>query len=200
TADAAVDNPFQYTGRENDGTGLYYYRARYYAPALGRFISSDPIGLDGGGNTYAYANENPLMYTDSLGLMGWADMPAIPQSIVNIAAGFGDGVSLGITDLIREGMGTNDAVDFDSGAYMGGIAGGVAVSAIGIKYGPELSIGNDFRIAPWGNRTGNPYGKLPHYHRRAPPSAGGETPPGQGIGRHRPWEPKSPDKKWCDRF
>jgi RHS repeat-associated protein len=39
------DNPFQYTGRENDGTGLYYYRARYYSPELQRFISEDPINL-----------------------------------------------------------------------------------------------------------------------------------------------------------
>jgi len=35
----ASDNPFQYTGRENDGTGLYYYRARYYSTELQRFIS-----------------------------------------------------------------------------------------------------------------------------------------------------------------
>jgi RHS repeat-associated protein len=36
-------NPFQYTGRENDGTGVYYYRARYYSPRLERLISEDPI-------------------------------------------------------------------------------------------------------------------------------------------------------------
>jgi RHS repeat-associated protein len=41
-------NPFQYTGRENDGTGLYYYRARYYNPGSGRFLSRDPIGFRGG--------------------------------------------------------------------------------------------------------------------------------------------------------
>jgi len=35
-------NPFQYTGRENDGTGVYYYRARYYHPGLQRFIGEDP--------------------------------------------------------------------------------------------------------------------------------------------------------------
>jgi RHS repeat-associated protein len=41
--------PFQFTGRENDGaTGLYYYRARYYSPPLGRFISEDPLGLSAG--------------------------------------------------------------------------------------------------------------------------------------------------------
>jgi RHS repeat-associated protein len=41
----ASDNPFQYTGRENDGTGFYYYRARYYSPELQRFISEDPIRI-----------------------------------------------------------------------------------------------------------------------------------------------------------
>jgi RHS repeat-associated protein len=41
---ASRPNPFQYTGRENDATGLYYYRARYYSPTLRRFISEDPLG------------------------------------------------------------------------------------------------------------------------------------------------------------
>jgi RHS repeat-associated protein len=39
----AGDNPFQYTGRESDGNGMYYYRARYYSAGLQRFISEDPI-------------------------------------------------------------------------------------------------------------------------------------------------------------
>jgi RHS repeat-associated protein len=42
---AESDNPFQYTGRENDGTGLFYYRARYYSPELQRFISQDRINI-----------------------------------------------------------------------------------------------------------------------------------------------------------
>jgi RHS repeat-associated protein len=44
----ATGNMSQYTSRENDATGLLYYRARYYDPVLKRFISSDPIGLAGG--------------------------------------------------------------------------------------------------------------------------------------------------------
>jgi RHS repeat-associated protein len=64
----ASDNPFQYTGRENDGTGLYYYRARYYSPELQRFISEDPIGLAGGINQFAYVRNRPLNNNDPLGL------------------------------------------------------------------------------------------------------------------------------------
>lgn len=67
-ADAEVHNPFQYTGRENDGTGLYYYRARYYAPAYARFISSDPIGLGGGLNEYSYVDDKPIDRLDPSGL------------------------------------------------------------------------------------------------------------------------------------
>ncbi len=64
----ASDNPFQYTGRENDGTGLYYYRARYYSPDLQRFISEDPIGLEGGDvNFYAYVGNNPVNWVDPEG-------------------------------------------------------------------------------------------------------------------------------------
>jgi RHS repeat-associated protein len=44
----ASTNSYQYTGRENDGMGLSYYRARYYDPKLQRFISEDPIGFAGG--------------------------------------------------------------------------------------------------------------------------------------------------------
>jgi len=62
-------NPFQFTARENDGTGLYYYRARYYHPALQRFTSEDPIGLKAGDiNFYAYVGNNPIKLTDPLGL------------------------------------------------------------------------------------------------------------------------------------
>ncbi|GEM_PF-3328766 len=62
-------NPFQYTGRENDGTGLYFYRARYYSPGLQRFISEDPIHLLGGINFYSYAGNSPSNFNDPHGLV-----------------------------------------------------------------------------------------------------------------------------------
>jgi len=63
------DNPFQFAGRENDGTGLYYYRARYYNPVLQRFISEDPIEVQhANSNLYGYVTNNPLLYIDPFGL------------------------------------------------------------------------------------------------------------------------------------
>ena len=62
-------NEFQYTGRENEGNGLYYYRARYYSPVLHRFISEDPLGFAGSGpNLYAYVFNNPTNLSDPRGL------------------------------------------------------------------------------------------------------------------------------------
>ncbi len=61
--------PYTYTGREYDEeSGLYYYRARYYDPKIGRFISEDPIGLEGGINLYVYVKNSPINFTDPSGL------------------------------------------------------------------------------------------------------------------------------------
>ena len=66
---ASNTNPYQYTGRENDGTGLYYYRARYYSPGLQRFISEDPMEFFGGTlNLYVYVGNEPIGYADPFGL------------------------------------------------------------------------------------------------------------------------------------
>jgi RHS repeat-associated protein len=65
----ASANRAQYTGRENDGNGLYYYRARYYDPRRQRFVSEDPIGFFGGDtNLYAYVGGMPTRSTDPFGL------------------------------------------------------------------------------------------------------------------------------------
>ena len=73
TREATVPNPFTFTAREFDQTtGLYYYRARYYDASLGRFLTTDPFPADIDEplehNPYLYANNNPLRFTDPLGL------------------------------------------------------------------------------------------------------------------------------------
>ena len=66
---STVNSRYLFTGREFDQEiGLYYYRARYYDANTGRFISSDPIGLNGGTNIYTYVRGNPIFYTDPMGL------------------------------------------------------------------------------------------------------------------------------------
>ncbi len=65
-----LSNPYTYTGRELDSeSGLYYYRARYYDPSIGRFINEDPIGFAGGSaNFYGYVQNNPVNFIDPDGL------------------------------------------------------------------------------------------------------------------------------------
>ena len=60
---------FRLAGAEYDQeTGLYYMRARYYDPQLGRFLSEDPIGIEGGLNLYAYVGDDPVNGSDPTGL------------------------------------------------------------------------------------------------------------------------------------
>jgi RHS repeat-associated protein len=72
-----VASPYGFTGREFDnangatpGPGLYYYRARYYDPSVGRFLSEDPVrSASGGFEFYAYVGNNPANYRDPRGLV-----------------------------------------------------------------------------------------------------------------------------------
>ncbi len=61
-------NDLGYTGRELDPeTGMYYYRARYYDPKIGRFLGEDPLGFEAGVNFYTYVLNNPINFNDPEG-------------------------------------------------------------------------------------------------------------------------------------
>lgn len=81
--EVGADQPgYAFTGREWDPeTGLYYYRARYYDPKIGRFISEDPIGLAGGINSYAYARNSPHNLTDPSGLITFVPADRRPGEV-----------------------------------------------------------------------------------------------------------------------
>ena len=102
TVNGADTNPYQFTGRENDGTGLYYYRARYYSPTLQRFIAQDPIGFGGGNvNIYQYVHNDPLDAADSIGLCGHkpcnASLPSNPAAALLSQLIFAEATGIGIT-------------------------------------------------------------------------------------------------------
>ncbi|MBK6779761.1 MAG: RHS repeat-associated core domain-containing protein [Gemmatimonadetes bacterium] len=68
-ADTGVVVRYRFAGREYDSeSGLYYMRARYYDPALGRWISEDPIGVEGGHNLFGYSGNDPVNVVDPWGL------------------------------------------------------------------------------------------------------------------------------------
>jgi RHS repeat-associated protein len=79
TTPGFVSNEIGFTGREHDEeTGLTYYRARYYEPSLGKFLSNDPLGFDAGDyNLSRYVMNDPLGWTDPDG-----KSPAIERRIV----------------------------------------------------------------------------------------------------------------------
>jgi RHS repeat-associated protein len=137
---ASNSNVFQYTGRENEGNGLYFYRARYYSPVLGRFISEDPKGFSAGANFYRYADGNPISYSDPSGLdTDTCKGIVIPEYrptgkgggfgiIAGGSAGAGNGTpfDVGGTASVGHGLfwGGGNPLHYGTFATAGGFAGG----------------------------------------------------------------------------
>jgi RHS repeat-associated protein len=120
---------FSFTGREWDPeSGLFYYRARYFDPTIGRFISEDPIGLKGGINIYRYANNNPVFYIDPSGELGEILLADIALNIVTgaITGAISGALSTAIHNYIQPNNPQSYAPNIKWGAIGGGIGGGVS--------------------------------------------------------------------------
>jgi RHS repeat-associated protein len=120
---AANGNKFQYTGRENEGNGTYYYRTRFYNPSLGRFLSEDPSRFSGGDvNLYSYGHRNPLRYRDPSG----RTTIQVGVGISGVLLGGGGTGGIGI---VVDGQG-NVGIALTAGAGLGvGASAGVGVQA-----------------------------------------------------------------------
>ncbi|TPW05953.1 MAG: RHS Repeat family [bacterium] len=140
-------SPFGYTGRQWDAqAGLYQYRARYYLPELGIFLSMDPIGTKDDPNLYGYVGLDPVNKTDPTGLYectaGRARCARVETAIRRIAAE---------AEKYEEGSTQRNALEqvvADFGEA--GEKNGVVVRAAGFK---ELSAPNPANTRSLGGRN-----------------------------------------------
>ena len=104
-------NPYMFAGRRFDiEIGLYYNRARYYNPFMGRFLQTDPSGYEDGMNRYMYCKNNPLSFIDPYGLTHasttikadmanggkWQLLSGLPVDWVRLVAHYGLGEGVGL--------------------------------------------------------------------------------------------------------
>ena len=140
-------NDLLFTGREFDpSTGLYYYRARYYDPDIGRFLSEDPLGFEADINFYTYVRNNPVNFNDPSGKI----IPAIAAGCAAAPYACAAAVS-GITSVVtggvmRGGLAAAEGKDIASAvldpssvALDAGLGATIGVGAQAINIGRQLS-------------------------------------------------------------
>ncbi len=190
-------------------TGYHQNWHRDYDPSIGRYMQADRLDnlsrthepelllaasmgaielpeYMSNNHLYGYVYQNPVMWIDPLGLQGhrgrsagapgerWEDMSCEKREQ-------------------RIEMQRDLAMEF---AMAGAGVWNFAKWKRGFEYVDRY--GN--RWAPWGNRTGHPTGRWPHYHRRKTDPNTGQTVPGGSRKRHRPWDKKATDQSWWDRW
>jgi RHS repeat-associated protein len=148
----SVQFRYGYTGRERDlESGLDYYRARYYDPQVGRFISVDPMGFGAGDtNLYRYVGNNSTNATDPSG--EWINFA--------IGAVIGGGLDLGMQ--LWENRGTDKGIDLTrlaistiSGAIGSGIGGALLKQGTGLAARTALNAGVGFNLGYYGKVIDN---------------------------------------------
>jgi RHS repeat-associated protein len=185
---AATTNSYAYTGRELDPSGIYFYRARYYSPSLGRFITEDPLGFAGGdANLYKYAGNDPLDSYDPYGLSYiYIDFGGIDDSFEHHmlhAPGFGESL------IPVWGSARQAGVDFSCGRWIrGAFNTGLAISDIFLVKSLATAAGKGlFKIggshtwkqtSKWLTTTGwREFKGQPFHHWLIPQSGWGEVVP-----------------------
>ncbi|MFN0054155.1 MAG: putative Ig domain-containing protein [Planctomycetales bacterium] len=123
-----VVNVYLFAGQQSSATsGLDYMRARHYNPALGRFISADPLrdrqATAGGGQFYVYADNDPANLTDPTGQMTMREL-AVTFAII-------DGLLTGATEYFRSGRSTSAGLWGFFKGFVTGLIGGAVIGRAG---------------------------------------------------------------------
>jgi len=137
---------FTFSSKERDASGLVYFGFRYYSPVLCRWIFEDPIGEAGGINLYEAFASNPVNfidpYGDDIADYNWDWLYNSSDAL----AGFGDVLSFGGTEWLREQLGYDGIVEKCSKAYRGGryagIAHGIATGGGRLLYAGTAKVGS----------------------------------------------------------
>jgi len=137
-------NPFQFTSREADNTGLHLFRARYYSAPRQRFLGEDPIGFGGGVNVYAYVENNPLGFVDPFGF---------DKNQKGCAAG-GQSSTVSNISITNDPNGPNLNVDLDTTGFPAGSPISVNVNTGSLRSDFNPTGPNTVNFTPYISGTG----------------------------------------------
>ena len=140
----AVANPFRYRGYYYDTeTNLYYLKARYYDPDVGRFISMDNLsylapGTINGLNLYAYCGNNPVMYTDPYGnfpilalVLGITALVGLGLTVGGVASDNNTLTAIGLTMVAVPALISGVGALFSGATYLSVIGGVTTLAGAG---------------------------------------------------------------------
>jgi len=148
---SALGNRYTFQGREIDwSTGLYNFRARWYDPETGRWLSKDPIGINGGLNQYVFCGDNGVNFVDPEGLLtvaigGQGILQLIPSASADggYAVGYSKeaGWTHGPVASLNGGIGTPSG-------FLGGFLQVTTAKSVNDLKGFGLQIGAGYDFGP----------------------------------------------------
>ncbi len=158
----AQGDRFKFTGREWDvETSLYYYRARYFDPRQGRFVSADPLGFAAGDvNLYRYVNNAPVILRDPLGLepIGYSVILQRDMAVGGAAVGAVMGY---VCSYLEEWCQSGDATRATASGNLGMLQGAALGASLGYAAGSASALSKLVATSAGGAFVGLYLGTIP---------------------------------------